>query len=138
MKLRDLFGDGATIEAQAEATAITGLAVDSRLVRPGDLFFALAGANTDGVSVGFSVLFLNWMASQGATWPRITNRRPIRIVPPPYSTGSRPSQATSEAWNPCSRNRRLQAADLSSRIGFFLFSAIVAPISRPKEQVFRY
>jgi len=48
MKLRDLFSDDAKIEAQAAATAITGLAVDSRLVRPGDLFFALRGPNDDG------------------------------------------------------------------------------------------
>jgi UDP-N-acetylmuramoyl-L-alanyl-D-glutamate--2,6-diaminopimelate ligase len=48
MKLRDLFSDDAKIEAQAEATAVTGLAVDSRLVKPGDLFFALAGSVTDG------------------------------------------------------------------------------------------
>jgi len=32
----------------AEATEVTGLAVDSRLVKPGDVFFALAGARTDG------------------------------------------------------------------------------------------
>ena len=49
MNLRDLFSDDATVEAQAEstelaaATEVTGLAVDSRLVNPGDLFFALAG-----------------------------------------------------------------------------------------------
>src|SRR6266581_7584348 len=49
MKLRDLFGDDAIIEAQAEALAIAGLAVDSRLVKPGDLFFALAGVVTDGM-----------------------------------------------------------------------------------------
>jgi len=50
MKLSDLFGDGATIAPQATAGAIevTGLASDSRAVKPGDLFFALAGAKTDG------------------------------------------------------------------------------------------
>src|ERR1700756_439497 len=47
MKLRDLFSDDARVEAQAEATIVTGLAVDSRLVKPGDLFFALAGLKTD-------------------------------------------------------------------------------------------
>ncbi len=36
------------IDPQAEAIAVTGLAVDSRAVKPGDLFFALAGSKTDG------------------------------------------------------------------------------------------
>jgi UDP-N-acetylmuramoyl-L-alanyl-D-glutamate--2,6-diaminopimelate ligase len=48
MKLRDLFDDEARIEPRAEAAAVTGLAVDSRVVKRGDLFFALAGAKTDG------------------------------------------------------------------------------------------
>jgi UDP-N-acetylmuramoyl-L-alanyl-D-glutamate--2,6-diaminopimelate ligase len=48
MRLRDLFMDDATLPPQAEAIAVSGLAVDSRLVRPGDLFFALAGHKTDG------------------------------------------------------------------------------------------
>ena len=48
MRLRDLFSDDAAIEPQAEAVVVTGLAVDSRAVKPGDLFFALAGSKTDG------------------------------------------------------------------------------------------
>src|ERR1700704_2060592 len=48
MKLRDLFSDDATIAPLAETAVVTGLAVDSRSVKPGDLFFALAGAKTDG------------------------------------------------------------------------------------------
>jgi UDP-N-acetylmuramoyl-L-alanyl-D-glutamate--2,6-diaminopimelate ligase len=48
MKLRDLFSDDAMVEAQAAATTVSGLAVDSRLVKAGDLFFALAGSNTHG------------------------------------------------------------------------------------------
>jgi UDP-N-acetylmuramoyl-L-alanyl-D-glutamate--2,6-diaminopimelate ligase len=60
MRLRDLFGDDASIEPQAEAVAaadatevagateVRGIAVDSRAVKPGDLFFALAGSKTDG------------------------------------------------------------------------------------------
>jgi UDP-N-acetylmuramoyl-L-alanyl-D-glutamate--2,6-diaminopimelate ligase len=58
MKLRELFSDDATIAPQAgavagateaaDATEVTGLAVDSRAVKPGDLFFALAGSKTDG------------------------------------------------------------------------------------------
>src|SRR3982750_2090013 len=48
MKLRDLFSDDAAIDPQAEAVDVKGIAVDSRAVKPGDLFFALAGAKTDG------------------------------------------------------------------------------------------
>jgi UDP-N-acetylmuramoyl-L-alanyl-D-glutamate--2,6-diaminopimelate ligase len=48
MRLRDLFGADATIDPQAEAVEVRGLAVDSRAVKPGDLFFALAGHKTDG------------------------------------------------------------------------------------------
>src|ERR1700676_3068077 len=48
MKLRDLFSDDATIDPRAEGAVVTGLAVDSRAVKPGDLFFALAGHKTDG------------------------------------------------------------------------------------------
>src|SRR5260370_7635467 len=60
MRLRDLFSDDATMDTQAEAggvgdatevtdaTEVSGLAVDSRAVKPGDLFFALAGSKTDG------------------------------------------------------------------------------------------
>ncbi|MDE5455018.1 UDP-N-acetylmuramoyl-L-alanyl-D-glutamate--2,6-diaminopimelate ligase [Bradyrhizobium sp. CSA112] len=48
MKLRELFSDDAAIEPQAEAVDVKGLSVDSRAVKPGDLFFALAGSKTDG------------------------------------------------------------------------------------------
>src|SRR3979411_3308075 len=48
MKLRDLFSDDAMVDPQAQAGLVTGLAVDSRAVKPGDVFFALAGAKTDG------------------------------------------------------------------------------------------
>src|SRR5271169_5387257 len=48
MKLRDLFSDDATIDPRAAAVDVKGLAVDSRMVKPGDVFFALAGHKTDG------------------------------------------------------------------------------------------
>ena len=48
MRLRDLFSDDAVMDAPAGEVAVTGLAVDSRAVKPGDLFFALAGTKTDG------------------------------------------------------------------------------------------
>ncbi|CCD98432.1 UDP-N-acetylmuramoyl-L-alanyl-D-glutamate--2,6-diaminopimelate ligase [Bradyrhizobium sp. STM 3809] len=48
MKLHDLLGDQASLDARAAAVEVSGLAVDSRAVRPGDLFFALSGTKTDG------------------------------------------------------------------------------------------
>lgn len=48
MKLRDLFSGDAIIGAQHADVAVTGIAVDSRTVKPGDAFFALAGVKTDG------------------------------------------------------------------------------------------
>ena len=48
MRLRDLFSADVLHDAKTGDTAATGLAVDSRAVKSGDLFFALAGAKTDG------------------------------------------------------------------------------------------
>ncbi|MCP3472434.1 UDP-N-acetylmuramoyl-L-alanyl-D-glutamate--2,6-diaminopimelate ligase [Bradyrhizobium sp. CCGUVB1N3] len=53
MKLRDLLGqdflgNDAAIEPAVAALEVKGLALDSRTVKPGDLFFALAGSKTDG------------------------------------------------------------------------------------------
>src|SRR5204862_2221004 len=48
MKLRDLLGDDATCDAGVGDISVWGLASDSRVVKPGDVFFALAGSKTDG------------------------------------------------------------------------------------------
>ncbi|MGY4630315.1 UDP-N-acetylmuramoyl-L-alanyl-D-glutamate--2,6-diaminopimelate ligase [Bradyrhizobium sp. USDA 4486] len=48
MKLRELLGNDAAIEPAVAALDVTGVALDSRVVRPGDVFFALAGSKTDG------------------------------------------------------------------------------------------
>lgn len=48
MKLGDLFSGDAVVDAQHAAVGVKGLAVDSRTVKPGDVFFALAGVKTDG------------------------------------------------------------------------------------------
>jgi UDP-N-acetylmuramoyl-L-alanyl-D-glutamate--2,6-diaminopimelate ligase len=48
MKLGELFGADARIDPRAKDLHIGGIAVDSRAVKPGDVFFALAGHKTDG------------------------------------------------------------------------------------------
>src|SRR4051795_10301994 len=48
MRLRDLLGGDTRLDPRADAVDVRGLAVDSRAVKPGDLFFALAGTKTDG------------------------------------------------------------------------------------------
>ena len=53
MKLRDLLGqdilgNDAIAEPSVAALEVSGIALDSRVVKPGDLFFALAGSKTDG------------------------------------------------------------------------------------------
>ncbi|MGO9358119.1 MAG: UDP-N-acetylmuramoyl-L-alanyl-D-glutamate--2,6-diaminopimelate ligase [Xanthobacteraceae bacterium] len=48
MRLRDLLGDDAGLDAATGDVALSGIAVDSRAVKPGDVFFALAGAKVDG------------------------------------------------------------------------------------------
>jgi UDP-N-acetylmuramoyl-L-alanyl-D-glutamate--2,6-diaminopimelate ligase len=48
MKLRELLGNEAATPAGAADIVVSGLASDSRLVKPGNVFFALAGAKTDG------------------------------------------------------------------------------------------
>jgi UDP-N-acetylmuramoyl-L-alanyl-D-glutamate--2,6-diaminopimelate ligase len=48
MKLADLLSDRATIDASHAGIEVTGVSVDSREVRPGDLFVAVSGAKADG------------------------------------------------------------------------------------------
>ncbi|UVC06879.1 UDP-N-acetylmuramoyl-L-alanyl-D-glutamate--2,6-diaminopimelate ligase [Rhizobium sp. TH2] len=51
MKLGDVMGGAyAGVAAQAEGIEISGISSDSRSVKPGDLFFALAGTKADGAT----------------------------------------------------------------------------------------
>jgi len=95
MRLRDLFSDDATIAPQAEAalvagateaagaTEVTGLAVDSRAVQPGDLFFALAGLKTDGARFIDAAIASGAVAVAGDHPPPGERRVPFVITPNP-------------------------------------------------------
>src|ERR1700732_5194751 len=48
MKLRDLFSDDVVMSGRAGERSVAGLAMDSRAVKAGDVFFALEGSKTDG------------------------------------------------------------------------------------------
>src|ERR1017187_7781859 len=83
MKLRDLFSDDATIDPQAEAAVVSGLAVDSRAVKPGDLFFALAGSRTDGARFIDSAIASGAVAVAGDHLPQGVSRVPFVSTPNP-------------------------------------------------------
>jgi len=50
MKLRDILPDGATCDPRFGAHEITGVCVDSRQVKPGNLFVAVPGSKADGLA----------------------------------------------------------------------------------------
>jgi UDP-N-acetylmuramoyl-L-alanyl-D-glutamate--2,6-diaminopimelate ligase len=86
MKLRELLSDDAAIGAQAAGLAVSGLAVDSRAVRPGDVFFALAGAKTDGVR------FIGQAVASGAV-AVVGDHAPDADLPVPFVAVSNPRRA---------------------------------------------
>jgi UDP-N-acetylmuramoyl-L-alanyl-D-glutamate--2,6-diaminopimelate ligase len=83
MKLRDLFSDDATIDPQAEAAVVTGLAMDSRAVKPGDLFFALSGSKTDGARFVDAAIASGVVAIAGDHPPPGEGRVPFVRTPNP-------------------------------------------------------
>src|SRR5580704_2704887 len=83
MKLRDLFSDDATIEPPAEAADVTGLAMDSRAVKPGDLFFALAGSKTDGARFIDQAIASGAVAIAADHPPQGARRVPFVVTPNP-------------------------------------------------------
>jgi UDP-N-acetylmuramoyl-L-alanyl-D-glutamate--2,6-diaminopimelate ligase len=83
MRLRELFSDDARIDPRAEDATVTGLAMDSRAVRPGDLFFALAGSRTDGARFIDSAVTSGAVAIAGDHPPRGGLRIPFVTTPNP-------------------------------------------------------
>ncbi len=81
MRLRDLFSHDAAIEPQADAIEVKGLAVDSRAVKPGDLFFALAGSKTDGARFVDAAIAAGAVAVAGEQGS--SNRVPFVTTPNP-------------------------------------------------------
>src|SRR5207344_2188798 len=83
MRLRDLFGADATIDPQAEAVEVRGLAVDSRAVKPGNLFFALAGSKTDGSRFIDAAIEAGAVAVAGDPASQGETRVPFVVTPNP-------------------------------------------------------
>jgi UDP-N-acetylmuramoyl-L-alanyl-D-glutamate--2,6-diaminopimelate ligase len=87
MKLRDLFSADATIDPLAEAVGVSGLAMDSRAVKPGDLFFALAGSKTDGarfvdsaIAAGAAAIVGDHPLQGGCRVPFVVTANPRRAL----------------------------------------------------------
>ncbi|MBR1201438.1 MULTISPECIES: UDP-N-acetylmuramoyl-L-alanyl-D-glutamate--2,6-diaminopimelate ligase [unclassified Bradyrhizobium] len=83
MRLRDLFSADATIDPSADAIVVGGLAVDSRAVKPGDLFFALTGSRTDGARFVDAAIAAGAVAVASDHLPQGHGRVPFVITPNP-------------------------------------------------------
>ncbi|RXT44341.1 UDP-N-acetylmuramoyl-L-alanyl-D-glutamate--2,6-diaminopimelate ligase [Bradyrhizobium betae] len=86
MKLSDLLGNDAALDPALGAIEVTGIALDSRAVKPGDLFFALAGSKTDGarfidaaIAAG-AVAVVGDHAPPGSGVPFVTVANPRRAL----------------------------------------------------------
>src|SRR4051794_20624801 len=77
MRLRELFGDDVRIDARARQVAVSGLTSDSRAVKPGDLFFALSGAKTDGARFIDQAIASGAIAVAGEHAPKDASRVPF-------------------------------------------------------------
>ncbi len=83
MRLRDLFSDDAAIDPRAESAEVAGLAVDSRAVKPGEVFFALAGVKTDGARFIEQAIASGAAAVAGEHRPQGDLRVPFVTTPNP-------------------------------------------------------
>jgi UDP-N-acetylmuramoyl-L-alanyl-D-glutamate--2,6-diaminopimelate ligase len=106
MQLRDLFSDEAEINPHAGTIAVRGLAVDSRAVKPGDLFFALAGLKTDGAR------FIEAAIAAGAV--AVAGEHPPQNIAIPFVTTPNPRRALARA---AARFYPLQPATIAAVTG---------------------
>jgi UDP-N-acetylmuramoyl-L-alanyl-D-glutamate--2,6-diaminopimelate ligase len=83
MRLRDLFSHEFALDAGDGAVAVSGLAADSRAVKPGDLFFALAGSKTDGARFVDQAIASGAVAVVCEKRPASDRRAPFITVPNP-------------------------------------------------------
>src|SRR6478735_12758078 len=83
MRLRDLVSTDAAIEPQAAPIDVKGLAMDSRAVKPGDLFFALAGYKTDGSRFIDAAIASGAVAVAGDHPPQGARAVPFIVTPNP-------------------------------------------------------
>jgi UDP-N-acetylmuramoyl-L-alanyl-D-glutamate--2,6-diaminopimelate ligase len=90
MKLRDLLGEDTRLDPGADGVDVKGLAVDSRVVKPDDLFFALAGTKTDGARFIQAAINAGAVAVAG-------EHAPAGDLPVPFVTLSNPRRALSLA-----------------------------------------
>jgi UDP-N-acetylmuramoyl-L-alanyl-D-glutamate--2,6-diaminopimelate ligase len=75
MLLRDVLPAEAVIDERFATLAVTGVSVDSRTVKPGDIFVALAGSRTDGAR------FIDAAAAAGAAAIITEGERPASLSP---------------------------------------------------------
>ncbi len=83
MKLGELFSGDAVVEARHAGVAVAGVAVDSRAVKSGDVFFALAGVRTDGARFIDQAIASGAVAVVGDRIPEGDRRVPFIAVPNP-------------------------------------------------------
>ncbi len=83
MKLGELFSGDAVVDAQHADVAVAGVAMDSRAVKPGDVFFALAGVKTDGARFIDQAIASGAVAVVSDRIPEGDHRVPFIAVPNP-------------------------------------------------------
>jgi UDP-N-acetylmuramoyl-L-alanyl-D-glutamate--2,6-diaminopimelate ligase len=83
MKLGELFSGDAVVDAQHANVAVAGIALDSRVVKPGDVFFALAGVKTDGARFIDQAIASGAAAVVSDRIPENDHRIPFIAVPNP-------------------------------------------------------